>query len=155
MIYSKKIKYKNIKNTNRLYIDEHYIVITPQTNSANLASTDQIYIESEPAFICEKDKISASIDWRVPDGGANGNLYFIMLFLINGDDGSWWQLGNETISDPSTPMKWWNTAGFTLNTGAGKIDIDFTTIDEEEWQTQSLDSAPLRLLENCIAGFIS
>jgi hypothetical protein len=124
------------------YVDEHYIVITPISGEATLASTDQTYIESEESGICIKDKFSASIDWRVPDGGANGNQYFILLFIIHGDDGTYWQLGNETISDPSTPMKWWDTSNFTVATGAGKIEIDFTTIDETQWQTQTIDAPP-------------
>lgn len=125
------------------YVDEHYIVITPKTNAGNIASTDETYIESEGSGVCIKDKFNASIDWRVLTSPSGANNYFIMLFLIHGDDGTWWQLGNETIADPTTPFKWWNTTVFTTNTGAGKISINFGAIDASEWQTQSIEAPPI------------
>jgi hypothetical protein len=124
------------------YVDEHYISITPKTNAGAIASTDETYIESEPAYICVKDKFTASIDWRTVVPSFDGGLFFIMLFTLHGDDGSWWQLGNETISDPTTPFKWWDTSNFTLNTGAGKVFIDFDNTDTTEWQTQEIEAPP-------------
>jgi len=128
------------------YIDEHYVVITPESGNSTLASTDQSYIESEGAGICEKDKFTAQIDWRVminPATASGGGQYFVMIFILHGDDGSYWQLGNETLSDPSTPFKWWDTSNFTVATSAGQIDITWTDIeDENEWMTQEVEAPP-------------
>ena len=126
------------------YVDEHYITITPESGNVTLASTDQTYIESEGVGICEKDKFNASIEWRTPFRVvSSGNNYFVMIFLINGDDGSWWQLGNEDINDETTPFKWWDTSNFTTATGAGKIFIDWTSItDFTQWITQEVEGPP-------------
>lgn len=123
------------------YEDDRYLYLTPEGTHSG-SSTDQTYAESEGIDVRAKGKFEASVNWRLESDADFGANYNIMRIYLKGNDGSHWLLGNTTISDPTTPYKWWNTSNFTLNTGAGGIDIDFTLIEETEWQTQEIPESP-------------
>lgn len=118
---------------------ERFLYLTP-TASSQLFE----YAESEPIDVHEKDKFEVSVNWRTESiyPSAYGGLYSRMIIYLRGDDGSDWLLGNTTLSDPTTPRKWWDTSNFTVNTSAGHIDLDSTLIEEQEWQSQDIDEVP-------------
>jgi len=121
--------------------DDRYLYLTPEGSSAG-SSTDQTYAESQGIDVRAKGKFEASVNWRLESNADFGANYNVMRIYLRGTDGSDWLLGNTTIADPTTPLKWWDTSGFTVNTGAGGIDIDFTLIEETEWQTQTIEETP-------------
>lgn len=121
--------------------DDRYLFLSPEPTHSS-SSTNQTYAESQEIELHAKDKFEVSVNWRLEADAANGNNYNIMRIYLAGEDGSHWLLGNTTIADPTTPLKWWDTSNFTVNTAAGGIDIDFTLINEQEWQTQSIDDVP-------------
>lgn len=121
------------------YETERFVEITPEPVHNN-ASDHQTYLESSPIPIMEGDKFDIRIDWRLTANAAAGNNYNLMRIMLHGDDNSYWLLGNETIPDSSTPLKWWNTSGWTVNMAAGGTDVDFTVIEETEWQNLSYEA---------------
>jgi hypothetical protein len=123
------------------YETERYLYITPEGTSLG-SSTDQVYLESEAIELFQDDKFNCDLDWRTEANVGFGANYNLIRFYLNGNDGSHWLLGHEDIGNSSTPLKWWNTSNFTVNTAAGGIDIDFTLIDEMEWQNLSFEAPP-------------
>jgi hypothetical protein len=124
------------------YEKERYAVLTPRTTHEGSSITDVTYIESSALPVIEKDKVSVSVNWRLNLGiatGGNGSA-ILMRLVLNGDDGSWWILGEATTGDGFP--KWFNTSGWTVNSAKGVVSIDFDTINEEEWQTQSWEAPP-------------
>lgn len=121
--------------------DDRYLYLTAEGTHSG-SSTDQTYAESEAIEVHAKDKFDVSVNWRLESDADFGADYNLMRIYLAGDDGSHWLLGNTTIGDPTTPLKWWNTSNFTVNTAAGGVDIDFTLIEETEWQSQSFDDVP-------------
>ncbi len=123
------------------YEDERYLYLTPEGTHTG-SSTGQTYAESQEIDVHEKDKFEVRVNWRLEANADFGASYNLMKIYLKGDDGSHWLLGNTTIADPTTPLKWWDTSNFTVNTGAGSVEIDFTLIEEMEWQTQSIEECP-------------
>lgn len=126
------------------YETERYIALTPRTVHES-GSAEPTYIESEGIPVHEKDKFSASIQFRLPTnistGGGNFRLF---RFILAGDDGSYWILGRPSDTSGSDDTQtWYDTAGWTLNTGRGKTTIDFDTVTETDWQTISWDAPPI------------
>src|SRR5688572_22628719 len=119
------------------YEDDRYLYLTAETSHVN-----KTYAECQEIEVHAKDKFGVDVNWRLESNADFGNQYHLMQIYLKGDDGSHWLLGNTTISDPTTPLKWWNTSNFTVNTLAGVQDIDFTLIEETEWQTQSIEECP-------------
>jgi len=121
------------------YEIERFLYLTPTTTSQLFE-----YAESEPIDVTVKSKISFSYSWRTESlyPSAYGGLFSRGRIRLAGNDGSDWMLGNTTLADPTTPLKWWDTSNFTLNTSAGKIDIDSTLIEETEWQPVNIDETP-------------
>lgn len=121
------------------YETERFVFISPEGTFSS-SSTNQTYLESSPITVKENAKFNCDVDWRLESDADNGNNYNLLRFWLHGDDGSDWLLGNEDINDSSTPPKWWDTSNFTVNTAAGGTDIDFTLIDETEWQSLSFEA---------------
>jgi hypothetical protein len=127
------------------YETERYLAVPPVSSHL----TDSVtYLESEKIPVVVADKFNFSYEWRVETGGTFGAQYFLGRVMLEGDDGSYWLLGHESIFDSSTPLRWWDTTGFTVNTAAGNIDIDTTLIDEEEWQSVSWEAPPIPVSGN-------
>lgn len=123
------------------YETERYIVLTPRTSFESSSINDATYIESQPIYIQEKDKFTASVDWRLNLGVASGSGQFrIFRCVLLGDDGSWWILGEDTVGDGN--HKWFNTTGWTVNTAKGETGVDFTNGDEEEFTSVSWSAPP-------------
>jgi len=131
------------------YEKERYIVLTPRNNYEQ-GSVQPTYIESEPIPVHEKDKFTASIDWRLNQGISTGGGYYrLFRFVLNGDDGSWWILGRPSdTSGSDDTILWYNTNNWTTNTARGKTIIDFDTINEEEWQTITWEAPPIPVSGN-------
>lgn len=123
------------------YESERYIVLTPRTTEES-GSSQPTYAESEPIYITEKDKFTASVDFRLNLGIATGGgFYRLFRFVLHGDDGSYWVLGRRSdFSGTDTTQQWYDTANFTLFTGWGKTEIDFDTYDEEEFRSLDWDA---------------
>lgn len=132
---------KRLYNANG-YETDRYIFLTPQTGHSGTNSTDEEYIESEPIPVLIKDKVSGSIQWKIDSdittSSANLRLF---RFILHGDDGSYWILGEATIGD-GIPI-WYNTSGWTLNSAKGETGIQFSLQDETEWQTISWEVPPM------------
>lgn len=128
------------------YEIERYVVLTPTSATAN-ADSLQEYIISEAIPVIVGDKFVTSVDWRLASNIATGGgNYKILRAFLNGDDGSWWILGNIEFVPSTynqTDYKWWDTAGWTLNTGAGDQPIDFDDIVETDWKNLSWDAPPV------------
>jgi hypothetical protein len=123
------------------YEDERYVYLTPFSGTG--VDDPPEYLESEPIEVDAKDKIEVRCQWRVESTSTGlGNNHSLMRVRLDGDDGSYWLLGNETILDDTTPLKWWNTSVFTANLQAGDRVVDTTIIDEEEWQSIDLGESP-------------
>lgn len=129
------------------YEKERYVVLTPRTTNES-GSSQPTYIESSALAVDEKDKVSVSVNWRLSAGiatGGNGNARLMRLILA-GNDGSYWILGEASTGD-GIP-KWFDTAGWTLNTAKGDVSLDFDVLNEEEWQTLSWDTPPMPVTGN-------
>lgn len=126
------------------YETARYAVLTPRTVEES-GSSQPTYIESEGIPVLAGDKFSSSVDWRLNLGIASGGgNYRLFRFILHGNDGSYWILGRPSdTSGSDDTVQWYNTSGFTTNTGRGKTTIDFDTVDEEQWQTISWDAPPL------------
>lgn len=117
--------------------EERYISIPPVSNHVTDGLT---YLESQGVEVGENDRFDASVSWRLTANADFGSGYNLMRFWLHGDDGSDWLLGHQSLFDSSTPLKWWDTTNFTVNTAAGQLEIDFTVIDEMEWQNISFEA---------------
>lgn len=124
------------------YEVERYIYITPQTGHSGFSSTDDEYIESEPIPVNEKDKATGSIQWKLDNDVASSSQQFrLFRFILKGIDGSYWILGEATVGD-GIPI-WYDTAGWTINTGKGATGIVFSAQDEREWQSIEWNVPPM------------
>ena len=129
------------------YEIERYIVLTPRTTFETSSIDDATYIESEAIEIQEKDKFTASISFRMPTDIATGGNGSARLFrvVLNGDDGSWWILGNAVNSNNENI--WYNTSNWTLFSGEGSTVVDFDD-DDTEWRDISWTSSPVPISGN-------
>ena len=116
------------------YETERYVVLTPRTSFETSSINDATYLESEAIPIEVKDKFSTSISWRNGTDISTGGNGQARLFrcVLNGDDGSWWIVGEDTIGD-GIP-KWFDTANWTLFSSKGSVSVDFDE-DDTEWRT--------------------
>jgi len=122
------------------YEEEKYIVLTPRTTFETSSIDDVTYIESQPIPIEEKDKFTASIDFRLATDVASGTSEArVFRFVLHGSDNSWWILGEDVTGDGVA--KWFNTSNWTVNTAQGETIIDFN-LDDTEWRTISWEAAP-------------
>jgi len=137
---------RRIFNTNN-YESERYIYITPQTGHVGFSSTDDEYIESEAIPVLVNDKFTMSINWRLTvaltTSSASPRLFRAVLL---GNDGSAWILGEATVGD-GKPV-WYNTTGFTTNTGKGNTGIVFGDVNTLEWNTIDWEAAPVPVSGN-------
>lgn len=124
------------------YETERYIVLTPRTTFETSSINDATYIESEAIYIDEKDKFSASIDWRTQNDIASSLSTNVRLFrcVLNGDDGTWWILGEDTTGDGI--HKWFNTSLWTVNTAKGATTVILDD-DDTELHSISWDAPPV------------
>lgn len=124
-------------------LTERFVFLTPEPTHSS-SSTSQTYIESQPIYMKTGDKFNCSVQWRLESDADFGSNYNLIRFMLTGDDGSFWLLGGESpTGDSTTKLRWWNTSIFTVNTAAGGIDIDFTLIEETEWQDLSFEAPPI------------
>jgi len=129
------------------YEEERYVVLTARTSFETSSINDATYIESEAIPVSEKDKISASVQFRCDSDigtGGNGNARLFRI-VLNGDDGSWWILGEDSTGD-GIP-KWFNTSAWTVNTAKGAVSVDFD-VDDTEWRTISWDAPAVPISGN-------
>lgn len=118
---------------------ERYLSITPEATHSS-SSTNQTYLESEAMPMLEGDKFDVDVDWRLESDATNGGNYNLMRIMLAGNDGSYWLVGGESpTGDSRENLRWWDTSIWTVNTAAGGIDVDFTTIEETEWQPIKLE----------------
>lgn len=127
------------------YEIERYVCLTPRTTFENSSINQATYIESEFVPVVQKDRFTASIDYRIPVGIASGGGgYRLFRCVLNGDDGSWWILGRPSdISGTDDTVQWYNTNGWTTNSARGKVTIDFDTADETQWANIEWNSPPV------------
>lgn len=128
------------------YETERYVVLTSRSSHAGADSTQE-YLKSEAIPVHQLDKFTVSVDWRLSGNptSSGGNYYLLRCFL-NGDDGSWYILGNIDFNPDTynqTDYNWWNTSVWTANTGAGGQPITFGDLDDTQWRSLSWDSPPV------------
>lgn len=128
-------------NDNDYEIDR-LIYITPQTGHTGFSSTDDEYIESEGIPVNISDKFEGSIQWKFNTNiGSSAADLRLFRFILIGDDGSGWILGEATPGD-GKPV-WYDTSGFTGNTGKGATPVVFGSQDETEWQSIDWNAPPI------------
>ena len=123
------------------YETDRYIVLTPRTSFESSSINDATYIESEGIPIREKDKFTTSVDWRTENDITTSLSSNVRLFrcVLNGDDGSWWILGEDTVGDGV--HKWFDTALWTINSAKGVVSVVLGD-DDTEWKNISWDAPP-------------
>lgn len=121
------------------------VVVLPNASTI----TYKEYIESEGIPVDLKDRFDVSFDWRLQSSTGFGFQYLrYCSVVLHGSDGSWWMLGgvggaSDPSYDPGTSyFKWYNTSGFTVNTAASEILVDFNTTDETDWNSFTWEAPP-------------
>lgn len=120
------------------YEIERYIVLTPRTTYETSSINDATYIQSESIVVNEKDRLNVSADYRLTFNTAGTPDVRLMRVVFNGDDGSWWILGEATVGD-GIPV-WYNTLLWTLFSAKGAVTVDF---DSTDWNNISWDCPPV------------
>jgi len=111
-----------------------YVVLTPRTTFETSSINDATYIESSPIYINEGDKFNTSCDF---DLGNISGLLRLFRVVLNGDDGSWWILGEDTEGDGI--HKWFDTSLWTVNSAKGKIAV---AASDGGWQSINWSAPP-------------
>jgi hypothetical protein len=122
------------------YESERFIVLTPRTTFES-GSSQPTYIESAAIPVLVNDKFSASIDYQLTSFTAGLASQRLFRMILHGNDGSYWILGrpSDFAGTDDTPT-WYDTAGWTLFTGAGKTTVDFAN---EDWNSIAWEAPPV------------
>lgn len=118
---------------------QRYAVITSPTSPTALT-----YIESEPVPIGLKDKFDFSIDfaWGTNPSGSTYNQD-VMTIRLEGDDGSYWTLGDDSIWYLSNSS--WSTNFKLIKENWSRGDVD-----ETQFRTKSISANPTPIAGNLI-----
>lgn len=120
------------------YEDERYMVL-----SMPLVTTAPInYVRTQGIYIETKDKFDWSFDYSATtdNNTAGSTTITIGAIILEGDDGSYWVLGDNAGTEPG---EWLLTnADFNVNTDIYQWIFDASLIDLTEWNTFSIESPP-------------
>lgn len=117
------------------YEIEKYIVLTPRTTFETSTINAATYIQSQAIPIEEQDRFTVSVDYKLTDNSVGIATKRLLRLVLNGNDGSWWILGEDSVGD-GIPV-WYDTSLWTTNSAKGGVDVDF---ESDNWNTISWEA---------------